>query len=189
MSIGQNIAKYRKEKGMTQQQLGETVGVTNRTVSKWEADITAPGVDLIPSVASALGITLDQLFGIEAEKSKAENSDVIKNAVTQALNEVLPDMLEETLDDMLQQYMPAHSKDEYSLLVIGRDKTSVCRFFGQGQVSGPFHFNKQPDYYSICISAQSGNVMISDYETKEAVAEALQAIFEAYAARYTKIEL
>ena len=57
MNIGQQIAKYRKEKRLTQEQLGEAVGVTSRTVSKWETGLSLPDVDLIPSIASALGIT------------------------------------------------------------------------------------------------------------------------------------
>ena len=132
MSIGETIAKYRKEKGMTQNQLGEAVGVTNRTVSKWEANIPAPGVELIPSVASALGITLDQLFGIETKKNKSEYSDKIKNAVSEALSELLPDMLEETLDELLPAYLSdIKSGDGYSLVVISRNKKQVCFSVGK----------------------------------------------------------
>lgn len=38
MSIGKNIAKYRKAKGLTQEELGTTIGVSNQSVSKWESD-------------------------------------------------------------------------------------------------------------------------------------------------------
>ena len=48
MDIGKQIAKFRKEKNITQEQLGETVGVTNRTVSKWEQGVSLPGIDLVP---------------------------------------------------------------------------------------------------------------------------------------------
>ena len=65
MNIGQKIAAFRKEKHITQEQLGEAVGVTNRTVSKWESGVSSPGIELIPSIAASLGVSLDSLFGIE----------------------------------------------------------------------------------------------------------------------------
>ena len=193
MNIGQNIANFRKEKHITQEQLGEAVGVTNRTVSKWESGVSSPGVDLIPSIASALGITLDQLFGIEKTENTADNSQIIRETISSAIEEyledLLPDILEETLSDILPKYISSNSVDEYSLLVIGRDKTSVCRFFGRGAVAGPFKFKNIPEHYSINITDQGRNVFISDYDTKEAAAKALEAIFNAYKCRYTSIEL
>lgn len=64
MSIGKNIAKYRKAKGLTQEELGEKLGVTNQAVSKWESEISMPDVMLLPEIAAALHITLDHLYGI-----------------------------------------------------------------------------------------------------------------------------
>ncbi len=40
MSIGKNIAKYRKALGLTQEELGVKLGVTNQAVSKWEVDVS-----------------------------------------------------------------------------------------------------------------------------------------------------
>lgn len=40
MSIGKNIAFLRKEKGMTQTELGDLLGVSNQAVSKWESDVS-----------------------------------------------------------------------------------------------------------------------------------------------------
>ena len=37
MSIGKNIAKFRKQLNLTQEELGEKLGVTNQAVSKWES--------------------------------------------------------------------------------------------------------------------------------------------------------
>lgn len=194
MNIGQNIANFRKEKHITQEQLGEAVGVTNRTVSKWESGVSMPGIDLIPSIAFALGITLDQLFGIDKKENTTDISQIIKETVSSSvkkyLEEYLPDIIEETLDDLLQNYMNSpEPKDGYSLLVISPDKSKVCRFYGQGQIDGPYTFNNKPERYCITIPAQGRNMFISDYDTKEAAAEALKAIFDAYNARYTKIEL
>ena len=64
MSIGKNIAKYRKAKGLTQEELGAKLGVTNQAVSKWESEVSMPDVMLLPEIANALNITLDDLYGI-----------------------------------------------------------------------------------------------------------------------------
>ena len=67
MSIGKNIAKYRKAKGLTQEELGAKLGVTNQAVSKWESEVSMPDVMLLPKIANALNITLDDLYGIAKE--------------------------------------------------------------------------------------------------------------------------
>ena len=70
MSIGKNIAKYRKAKGLTQEELGAKLGVTNQAVSKWESEVSMPDVMLLPEIVTALSITLDDLYGIAKEPEK-----------------------------------------------------------------------------------------------------------------------
>ena len=70
MSIGKNLAKYRKAKRLTQEELGEKLGVTNQAVSKWESEASMPDVMLLPEIATALNITLDDLYGIAKEPEK-----------------------------------------------------------------------------------------------------------------------
>ena len=72
MSIGKNIAKFRKEKSLTQTDLGDILGVSNQAVSKWESEINMPDVMLLPEIAKALGVTLNQLYDIPDEVSKVE---------------------------------------------------------------------------------------------------------------------
>ena len=70
MSIGKNIAKYRKAKGLTQEELGAKLGVTNQAVSKWESEVSMPDVMLLPEIANALNITLYDLYGIAKDPEK-----------------------------------------------------------------------------------------------------------------------
>ncbi len=79
--IGAQIAAYRKQKDLTQEQLGEMLGVSNRTVSKWESDTSLPGVDMIPNIAEALGVTLDALFGIKSDPDEKDLSDLLRDTV------------------------------------------------------------------------------------------------------------
>lgn len=62
-TIGKRIAMLRKEKGMTQEQLAERVGVSPQAVSKWENDISCPDISLLPQLAEILGTTTDELLG------------------------------------------------------------------------------------------------------------------------------
>lgn len=64
--IGQYIKKYRTAKGITQEQLGQLVGVSTQAVSKWECGGT-PDVELLPAIADLLGVSIDALFGREDE--------------------------------------------------------------------------------------------------------------------------
>ncbi len=60
--LSECIAELRKERGMTQEQLGQSVGVSAQAVSKWEKG-GAPDVELLPTLADRLGVTIDALFG------------------------------------------------------------------------------------------------------------------------------
>lgn len=62
--ISQRIAALRKERGLTQEQLGRLVGVSAQAVGKWERG-GAPDVELLPILARQLGVTVDALFGME----------------------------------------------------------------------------------------------------------------------------
>ena len=67
-ALGQQIKKYRTEKGLTQEQLGELVGVTTQAVSKWERG-GVPDAELLPSLSHALGVSIDALFGMEEQSA------------------------------------------------------------------------------------------------------------------------
>ena len=63
--IGKFIAVNRKAKGLTQEQLGEMLGVSNKTVSRWENGNYMPDLSLLEPLSSALGITLNELLAGE----------------------------------------------------------------------------------------------------------------------------
>ena len=57
------IANLRREKGMTQEELAQAMGVTNQAVSKWESAQNCPDIQLLPQLADLFGVTIDRLFG------------------------------------------------------------------------------------------------------------------------------
>ena len=60
--IGNLICDLRKEKGLSQKELGDRLGVTNKAVSKWENGASFPRVQLLPALAEILGCTQEALF-------------------------------------------------------------------------------------------------------------------------------
>ena len=66
IKIGRFISEKRKAQGMTQAQLAEKLGITDRAVSKWETGRSMPDVSLMMELCSQLGITVklpETLFG------------------------------------------------------------------------------------------------------------------------------
>ena len=72
--IGKLIADLRRKQGLTQEQLGEKVGVGFRSVSKWECGKTLPDIGIINDLSKILGISSDELLSGEL-KSKEEDSN------------------------------------------------------------------------------------------------------------------
>ena len=70
IKIGKFIAELRKSKNMTQQQLAEKIGVSFKTVSKWETGRGMPELSTLKPLSDELGITINEL--LNGEKIKKE---------------------------------------------------------------------------------------------------------------------
>lgn len=66
-TLGTRIAKLRKEKGYTQEDLAQLLDVSPQAVSKWENDLTCPDISLLPKLAQLLGVSVDTLLSGKAE--------------------------------------------------------------------------------------------------------------------------
>ena len=62
MTIGKRIAFFRKEKGLTQEELAQHMGISPQAVSKWENDQTCPDISALPKLARLFGVTVDELL-------------------------------------------------------------------------------------------------------------------------------
>lgn len=60
--VGEQIAALRKSKGITQNELGERIGVSFQAVSKWERGETLPDITLLPDLAKILETTTDYIL-------------------------------------------------------------------------------------------------------------------------------
>ena len=60
--IGKFIAALRKEKNMTQEQFAEKLGVSNRSISRWENGKTMPDLSMLPIISEELGVSVAELL-------------------------------------------------------------------------------------------------------------------------------
>ena len=65
IKIGKFIAALRKEKGLTQEQLGEKLGVTNKTISRWENGNYMPDVEMLSLLSKEFGVSINELVSGE----------------------------------------------------------------------------------------------------------------------------
>lgn len=65
LTTGQRIAQYRKRLNLSQEGLGEKVGVSRQAISKWEADATLPDIDKLISLSRLFGVSVGWLLGVE----------------------------------------------------------------------------------------------------------------------------
>ena len=89
-TLGTMIAELRKQHGMTQLELAEKMGVTDKAVSKWERDLSCPDINSIPNLAEILGVSVEELMQIkkEAEMPVSKVSqimDIAPKAVAMAM--------------------------------------------------------------------------------------------------------
>lgn len=62
--LGDNILKLRKSKGLSQEKLGEQIGVTRQTISNWELGETTPNPEQLKLLSKELNISIDELLEI-----------------------------------------------------------------------------------------------------------------------------
>lgn len=85
-TIGSFIATLRKANGMTQKELAERLNVSDKSVSRWERDETAPDLSLIPVIAEIFNVTTDELLRGERNPQSSETEPVSKKSEKQIKN-------------------------------------------------------------------------------------------------------
>ena len=103
MTLGQHIQELRKQRGMSQEALGEALGVSRQAVSKWEGDNGIPELDTLIAMSRLFEVTVGQLLGVEETNEQREA----------ATDDVGEDKIESVLRRYVEQTM---KKDERSWL-------------------------------------------------------------------------
>ena len=70
IQLGERIKELRRRDGRTQEALANELGVTPQAVSRWEKGLCYPDMGMIPSIANVFGVSIDELFGYDNERSR-----------------------------------------------------------------------------------------------------------------------
>lgn len=85
--IGLFLAELRKEKNLTQDELGAQIGVTNKTISRWETGNYLPPVEMLQTLADTFGVSINEILNgerISDGNYKVISEQNIKSALTKS---------------------------------------------------------------------------------------------------------
>ena len=78
-TLGLRIARLRKEKGLTQEDIAEKFNISTQAVSKWEKDSSSPDIMNLKDLGTMLGVSIEYLlYGEEEQKVRIERKDINK---------------------------------------------------------------------------------------------------------------
>lgn len=75
-TLGMTISELRKKQGMTQLELANLMGVTDKAVSKWERDLSCPDINSFPHLAQVLHVSVDELLQVKTQPKVKEKKKV-----------------------------------------------------------------------------------------------------------------
>lgn len=105
--MGQRIARLRKDQGMTQMQLAETLGIAQQTMAHYEVGRLRVAASMLPTLARALSVSIEELLGEEttATKGKRGPAPRLKKQLEQIaqLPKAKQKFVMEMLDTVIQQ--------------------------------------------------------------------------------------
>lgn len=93
MTLGQRIQQLRKDKGLSQEALGEALGVSRQAISKWESDLTIPEIDKLIALSRLFGTSVGVLLGVEEDSPNAP-ADELTDRELEAVETIVERYLE-----------------------------------------------------------------------------------------------
>lgn len=115
--LSENLKKLRHEKGFTQENLAEFLGVTFQSVSKWERGESYPDITMLPEIAGFFKVSVDDLLGVNKAEDEAE---IIKEL--EAYDNLTDKKLKEEIINKLKEKFP----NDFRILL--RYMTCLVRF-------------------------------------------------------------
>lgn len=86
MSLGENLFKARKQRGLSQEEVAEKLGVSRQTISKWELDETLPDIRQSKKLALLYHLSLDELIEFDVDLKEIER--VIENTTQEKQDKI-----------------------------------------------------------------------------------------------------
>jgi transcriptional regulator with XRE-family HTH domain len=82
--IGKFLTELRKEQGLTQEQLGEKIGVTNKTISRWETGVYLPPADALLALSKVYSVSINEILAgkrLTASEYKSAAEENLQQAI------------------------------------------------------------------------------------------------------------
>ncbi|MCL2528656.1 MAG: helix-turn-helix domain-containing protein, partial [Defluviitaleaceae bacterium] len=95
INIARAIISKRKEKGITQEELANYIGVSSASVSKWETSQSYPDILLLPQLAAYFNISIDELMGYEPQMTKKD--------IAKLYSKLYKDLSDKPFDGVIKQ--------------------------------------------------------------------------------------
>ncbi len=109
MTIGERIAGLRKQQGLSQEGLGEKMGVSRQSISKWEADASLPEIEKLVAMSRLFGVSVGYLLGVEEASSAPENQEDTENPQPASPEELTEQQLH-MVEEIVKRYTEALPK-------------------------------------------------------------------------------
>lgn len=126
--FGETIKKLRLDKGVTQEDVADYVGVSFQAVSKWETDTTMPDITLLPRLAMFFGVRIDDLFAVNTDEELSRIDHMLEHETLTDQNvayakQILDTVLRDHPDDVgaIKRYARLYlSRTNRDMLTAGR---------------------------------------------------------------------
>jgi transcriptional regulator with XRE-family HTH domain len=109
-ALGQRLVELRQAAGLTQMALGEQLGVHHSNIAFWELSGTPPRGEVLPKLAHALGVSVDELLGVTPPKPKRQVAKGRLQLVFEAASK-LPRRQQEKVLDILEPFVNHHASE------------------------------------------------------------------------------
>lgn len=95
LHLHRNLGQLRKERGLTQEDVAQFIGVTKAAVSKWETSQSLPDILLLPQLATYFGVSIDELLGYEPQLNQ--------NQIQKLYQQLATDFSEQPYDEVIER--------------------------------------------------------------------------------------
>ena len=110
MTIGERIAALRRQQGLSQEGLGEKMGVSRQSISKWEADASLPEIEKLVALSRLFGVSVGYLLGVEEETAGAEDPRETAGEAPSSNPEELTEQQLHMVEEIVKRYTEALPK-------------------------------------------------------------------------------
>ncbi|MEG2291495.1 MAG: helix-turn-helix domain-containing protein [Clostridium sp.] len=154
MEIGKKIKSLRVEKGVTQEALGNYLGISYQAVSKWENNVTSPDLQLLPLLSVYFGVTIDEFFQIpkDSHMERIENMIMDERVISNEKFNYADNFLHEVLKSE-----PKNARAYYLLAELHNHRSKSHHYVAAEYAKQALKYKPyEKDYHCALVHAENG---------------------------------